>query len=110
MTDFSSVYITASSHDEAVAIARDLVERRLAACANVFDKLTSIYRWEGAIAEEPEAAIVAKTRSGLVDDLIARVREVHSYSCPCIVAWPIVGGNPDYLDWLAAETGAPPRP
>lgn len=100
MTGFSTVYITTSDNDEALRIARDLVDRRLAACANVLGPITSVYRWEGALCEDGEVGLLVKTRAALLDAVIERVRGMHSYSCPCIVAWPIEGGNPDYLEWL----------
>lgn len=99
-----SIYMTAGSIDEARAIAADLVERRLAACVNLVPGIRSIYRWQGEVADDAEVAMFAKTRAALVDDLIARVKALHSYDCPCIVALPISAGNGDFLDWIAAET------
>ncbi|MFQ5533255.1 MAG: divalent-cation tolerance protein CutA [Sphingomonadales bacterium] len=111
MTGFSSVYITVSHEtDEATRIAKNLVASNLAACVNILSPMTSIYRWEGALCEDREVAVLVKTRAELVDQVIERVRELHSYSCPCIVAWPIVAGNPDYLEWLGSETGASNTP
>lgn len=102
--DFNLVYITAASAQEARAIGRTLVEERLAACANVIDAMVSYYWWEGKLQEDSEAVLIAKTRATLVEALIARVKALHSYDCPCVVAVPIVAGNPDYLDWLGRET------
>lgn len=98
------VYVTAASRAEAVKIGRALVEERLAACANIFDEVTSLYWWEGAVREDAEATLILKTRAEHVEALTARVRELHSYSVPCVVTWPIAAGNPAYLDWLTAET------
>lgn len=98
------VYITASGRDEAVAIGRALVQERLAACANVIDPVTSIYWWEGAVQEDTEVVLVLKTRADLVVALTERVKAMHSYACPCVVALPIDGGNPVYLDWIVEET------
>lgn len=100
------VYITAPDAETARSIGRALVEARLAACANIFDGMTSVYRWEGAIQEETEAVLIAKTREDLVPDLTAKVKAVHSYDCPCVVALPAAGGNTAFLDWIEAETGA----
>lgn len=97
-------YITAGSRDEALALGRALVEERLAACANVIEGMTSVYRWQGAIQEDPEVVLIAKTRRELVDRLTARVRELHSYDVPCVVALPVQGGNAAFLDWIVAET------
>jgi len=100
----SFCYITVGSRDEALAIGRALVEERLAACANVLDGATSIYRWQGAIEQDGEVVLIAKTRADLVDRLTGRVEALHSYDCPCVVALPIDRGNPDYLAWIEAET------
>jgi periplasmic divalent cation tolerance protein len=100
----SLIYVTAGSRDEALKLGRGLVEARLAACANVLDGATSIYWWQGALQQESEAVLVAKTRTELVEAVIAKVRELHSYSCPCVVALPITDGNAAYLDWIRAET------
>jgi periplasmic divalent cation tolerance protein len=98
------VYITAESRDEAVAIGRALVQERLAACANVIDPVTSIYWWEGAVQEDAEVVLVLKTQADLVTPLTERVKALHSYACPCVVALPIDGGNPAYLQWIADQT------
>ena len=99
------IYITASDSEEARRIGRALVEARLAACANVIDRVTSVYWWEGEVQEDGEAVLIAKTREDLVDDLTAKVKELHSYECPCVVALPVAGGNADFLDWIESETG-----
>lgn len=98
------VYITAPSRDEALAIGRALVEERLAASVNVMAGARSIYWWQGKIEEAEEAVLVAKTRAGLAERLIARVKVLHAYACPGIVTLPILEGNPDYLTWLNDET------
>lgn len=98
------VYITTGSREEARRIGRALVEERLAACVNILDGMNSFYWWEGAVQDDQETVLIAKTRDRLQERLTARVRELHSYDCPCVVALPIEGGNPAYLDWLAAET------
>lgn len=98
------IYVTAGSRDEALVIARDIVGERLAACANVIDGLTSVYRWQGETREDPEAALIVKTRHELVDQVIERIRRLHGYDCPCIVVLPIIGGNPDFLEWIINET------
>ncbi len=98
------IYITAGSVEEAKRIGRALVEERLAACANVLGAVTSFYWWQGALQEDGEAALIAKTRTDLVDRLVERVKALHSYDCPCVVAVPIEAGNPAFLDWIEAET------
>jgi periplasmic divalent cation tolerance protein len=98
-------YVSVSSHEEALAIGRVLVEERLAAAVNITGGVTSIYRWQGAIQEAPEVLLLAKTRSALVARLSARVSALHSYACPAVIAVPIRGGNPDYLAWIEEQTG-----
>ncbi|CAA7617874.1 divalent-cation tolerance protein CutA [Magnetospirillum sp. UT-4] len=98
------VYVTAATADDALGLARTVVEERLAACANLLGPITSVYWWDGRVNQEPEVAMVLKTRADLVDALVQRVRELHTYACPCVVALPIAAGNPDFLAWIAAET------
>ena len=98
------IYITAKDRDEARRIGRALVEARLAACANVIDGVSSLYWWEGAVQDEAEALLIAKTRESLVPELIEKVKSLHSYSCPCIVSVPISDGNPEFLKWINDET------
>lgn len=105
MSNYVSVYMTASSAEEADRIASALVEERLAACVNILGEVRSVYRWNGATRRDSEVALIAKTRAALFDALAARVRALHSYEVPCIVSWPIEAGNPAYLAWIEAETG-----
>jgi periplasmic divalent cation tolerance protein len=105
MTDYVSVYMTAGSEEEADRISAALVAEGLAACVNILGTVRSVYRWEGAIQRESETAFVAKTQAALFDALSARVRELHSYDVPCIVAWPISQGEPEYLAWIGEESG-----
>lgn len=100
------VYVTASSVAEAGKIGKALVEARLAACANVLGAVQSFYWWEGVVQEDTEAALILKTRSDLVEPLTAKVKELHSYDCPCVVALPIEAGNSEFLAWIDAETTA----
>ncbi|MFO7310724.1 MAG: divalent-cation tolerance protein CutA [Bacillota bacterium] len=104
MADHLLVYITTPNEEEALRIGRAVVERRLAACANVVPAIRSLYWWEGRLVEDGEALLFLKTRAAVLQELIQAVRELHSYSVPCITAFPIVGGNPDYLKWVTEET------
>ena len=99
-----SVYIIAADADEAERIAEALVAERLAACVNLLGSVTSVYRWKGAVERANEVALIVKTRRDLFDRLAARVRALHSYEIPAIVAWPIVAGDAAYLAWVAEET------
>jgi periplasmic divalent cation tolerance protein len=98
------LYITASNAEEAKRIGRALVEERLAACANVLPGVTSIYRWQGKVEEGSEASLILKSTDDKVEQVVARVKALHSYTCPCVVALPITGGNADFLEWIAQET------
>ncbi len=99
------VLITAPGEDEAAKIARALVESRLAGCVNIIKNIRSIYSWEGKIEDEKEVLMIAKTRKKLFKALSKKVRELHSYTVPEIIAIPIVEGSPDYLKWLKEVTG-----
>lgn len=98
------VYITCSDRAEAHKIGREMVERRLAACANILDGMESIYWWEGKMDTAREAVLILKSQEAHLETLIAAVKSAHSYTVPCIVALPIKGGNPDYLAWIAQMT------
>ncbi|MEJ2313647.1 MAG: divalent-cation tolerance protein CutA [Nitrospirota bacterium] len=98
------VLVTAPSEKEGMEIARALVEERLAACVNVVGSLRSVFRWEGRIEDEGEVLLVAKSREGLFEALDRRVRDLHPYSVPEVIALPIVKGSEAYLSWLEEET------
>ena len=99
------VFITASREDEAVKIGRSLVDARLAGCVNIIKDIRSIYRWEENIEDEKEVLMIAKTRKDLFQELMKKVKELHSYTVPEIIALPIVEGSEDYLKWLRDVTG-----
>lgn len=98
------VLVTAPSAEEAARMARALVEERLAACGNVVPGLRSIYRWEGKVQEEAEALLLLKTTRRRFEALRARVRSLHPYEVPEVIALPVEAGHPAYLEWLAAST------
>ena len=100
---YYSVYVTTEDEDEAMVIGRILVEEKLAACVNIHP-MFSIYWWQGDVQEDTEVALLVKTKAGLVDEVINRVKQLHSQEVPCIVAWPIEKGNPDYLKWVEEST------
>jgi periplasmic divalent cation tolerance protein len=102
------VYATAGDAAEALRIGRAAVAERLAACANVLSGMRSVYWWQGEVREGNEAVLVLKTTEDRLEALIARVRELHSYDCPCIEALPVIAGHGPFLDWVARETHASP--
>ncbi|MEN6439942.1 MAG: divalent-cation tolerance protein CutA [Syntrophobacter sp.] len=104
MDEVSVVFVTAGGEEEAARIGRALVEEKLAACANMVPRIRSIYRWKGEIHDEQEVLLLIKTRSSLFPTLRDRVKQLHSYEVPEIVAFPLTQGLPDYLAWVCAET------
>jgi periplasmic divalent cation tolerance protein len=100
---FSVVYIICRDMEEAGRIADSLVGERLVACAN-FGVVSSVYMWGGRIERDTEVSMACKTRTALVDDVIKRVKELHSYELPCITSWRLDGGYGPYLDWVKTET------
>jgi len=99
------VFISASDEDEAAKIARALVGDRLAGCVNIIKNIRSIYTWQGQIEDEKEALMIVKTQKSLFDSLVKKVKELHSYTVPEIIALPIIEGYKDYLNWLTGVTG-----
>ena len=101
------VFTNLPDREAALKLARALVERRLAACVNVLDGCTSVYRWKGELEEGSEVPVLMKTRAARYDELERAIRELHPYELPEVVAVPLVRGLPDYLDWVAEETAIP---
>lgn len=99
------VFITAPNEYEAARIAKTLVEARLAGCANIIKDIRSIYNWHGKIEDEKEILMVIKTQKKLFNLLMEKVKELHSYTVPEIIALPIITGSKDYLKWLNEVTG-----
>jgi periplasmic divalent cation tolerance protein len=100
MTDCVQVLTTAGSEEEAGRIAGLLVERRLAACAQIVGPIVSRYRWQGEVEEEREWQCLAKTTLAAYRAVEAAIREVHSYDEPEIIATSIVAGSTGYLAWI----------
>ena len=100
MTDIVTVYATFPNEAEASRIARQLVEERLAACANILSPSRSIYRWQDATEEAEEVPTLFKTTAATAEAVIARLAELHSYDVPAAVAWPIEAAHPPYAEWV----------
>ena len=109
MQEFIVAYVTAGSPAEGDRLARALVEERLAACVNRVAPVHSVYRWEGKVEQSEEELLIIKTRRTLFPALEQRVRELHSYAVPEIIALPVIDGSAAYLQWVADQTlgGAP---
>ena len=97
------IFITTGTDEEAQKIARDLLNNRLIACVNIVTKINSLFWWNTKLDSAQESLLIAKSRESLLNEIVKLVKEVHSYETPEIVALPIVGGNPDYLNWIGKE-------
>jgi periplasmic divalent cation tolerance protein len=103
--NYGVVLVTAPSRDEAVAIARSLVEAKLGACVNIFP-IHSVYTWQEELCADDEWQLIIKTDLAKFDALEAKVREVHSYEVPEVVALPIVSGSAPYLQWMSERVNS----
>jgi periplasmic divalent cation tolerance protein len=101
------VVVTAADADWLAGFTRTLVEERLAACGHVTGPIRSVYRWEGAVHDEPEARVALHTRRSLVPAIVERTRDLHPYDIPCVIALSLLGGDPGYLRWILEETRTP---
>jgi periplasmic divalent cation tolerance protein len=99
------VYITAPNEEDAAVIAKALVGEKLAGCVNIVENIRSIYRWQGNIEDDAEVLMIVKTQKHLFNALENRVKELHSYTVPEVIALPIIAGSEDYLRWLGEVTG-----
>ncbi len=106
--DICEVRITAANLDWLAAHTRTLIEDRLVACGQHETTVRSLYRWEGSIADEPEARVALHTRRQRVPEIIARTTAAHPDDVAGIIVVPVVDGNPPYLQWVRDETAAVP--
>jgi periplasmic divalent cation tolerance protein len=104
MAEFVLVFTTMPDDERADALARTLVDERLAACVNVHAPMTSTYRWKGAVEREAERQLVIKTTRARVPDLETRLRALHPYEVPEFLVVAVDGGTPAYLDWVAGAS------
>ena len=107
MKEFAPVVIliTTNMDEEAEKIANKLLTQRKAACVNIIPKVRSLFWWKGELDSADEAVLIVKTKASLVDEIVSLVREAHSYEVPEVIALPLIGGNPDYLNWMSDELG-----
>lgn len=98
------LYVTAPNREEAEGIAEDLVKNRFAACCNIVTGVNSIYFWKGKLNNDAEVLMVVKSRESLIERIASRVKELHSYKVPEVIAMPIVGGSADYINWVLEST------
>jgi periplasmic divalent cation tolerance protein len=109
VTDGRQVTTTLPDRDAANRIGRRLVEERLAACAQVVGPVASVYWWQGEVESAGEWYCHLKTTAGRVEALVARIRELHPYETPEIVALPVSEGDAAYLQWIAESVADPSR-
>lgn len=101
--EYSVILVTASSLEEAKKIAAILLDKRKAACVNIVPQVHSSFWWQGKIDKAEESLLVIKTTASATQAVIDLVKANHSYTVPEIIALPIAGGNPAYLDWIKRE-------
>jgi len=106
--DYTVVLITTSSPEEAEKIGKALVHERLAACVNIVREIRSFFFWQGKVEDEQEALIIVKTKASLFPSLVERVKTLHSYTVPEIIALPILMGSESYLRWMDDVPSPPP--
>jgi len=98
------VYMTAKNKEEAKSIAVELLSKKIIACANIFDCVTSLYEWNGSLCEEGEAVAIFKTKESLFDLVKSEILKLHSYETPAIVAFKIEDGSEKFLSWIELQT------
>ncbi len=103
-TRYIVVLVTAKDKKEAKKIARGLLEAKLIACANIVEGIQSLFWWQDKIDSSKEVLLVLKTKKVLFKKILTKVKSLHSYQTPEIIALPIVNGSEDYLQWLDCST------
>ena len=106
MTDDAPIliYTTFAEPADARRVGKALVEARLAACVNIFEGMTAIYEWQGALEEAGETAMLIKTRRGLQARALEEAKRQHPYDTPALLVIPIDGGGAEFFAWIAAQT------
>lgn len=106
-SDVWITFITVGNADQAYNIAKTVVEENLAACVNIVPAVRSIYRWKGELCDDAECLLLAKTTRDVFPLLKARVKALHTYEVPEIIAVPVQDGHEPYLEWVVNETRKP---
>jgi len=97
--------MTAGSKEEAMKVGKALLEEKVAACINIIDNMNSMYVWKGEVQNDQEVVVIAKTTREKIPALIEKVKAVHSYECPCIIALPVESGYLPFMQWVKEEVG-----
>jgi len=98
------IFITAANKKEAEKIASVLIKEKLAACVNIIENVHSLFWWQGKVDSAQEVLLIVKSRKTLMNKLIKKVKSLHSYEVPEIIALPIVSGDKKYLEWINEST------
>jgi periplasmic divalent cation tolerance protein len=98
------IFITTGTDGEARRVAEALLEQRKASCINIVPTVTSLFWWKDRIESDQESLLIVKSKASLLDEIVSLVKGIHSYEVPEVIALPIIGGNPDYLNWIGEET------
>ncbi|MGD9014879.1 MAG: divalent-cation tolerance protein CutA [Candidatus Omnitrophota bacterium] len=94
------ILITCANKREANRISKHLIKQRLVACVNLIEKIRSVFWWQGRIDSSTEVLLIAKSRKSLIGKIVKQVKSLHSYKVPEVIAFPIVAGNKDYINWI----------
>ncbi|MFC1847451.1 divalent-cation tolerance protein CutA [Chloroflexota bacterium] len=97
------IFITTSAGEEAHQIADMLLAQRKVACVNIVPIVNSFFWWQDKVDSDQESLLIIKTKASLLSEIVTLVKKIHSYDVPEIIALPIIGGNPDYLEWMSKE-------
>lgn len=98
------VFVSAGSKEEAEKIASGLLKEKLCACVNIVKGVNSHFWWQGKLDKAKEALLIIKTKKSLLSRLIKKVKSLHSYEVPEIIALPVIAGHKPYLDWVYEST------
>mmetsp|Transcript_5756 Transcript_5756/g.9592 ORF Transcript_5756/g.9592 Transcript_5756/m.9592 type:complete len:169 (+) Transcript_5756:212-718(+) len=101
---YQIAWVTAPKQEVGEQIAAALVDRKLAACVNIIQGITSVYVWEGKVEKDSEVLLMIKTRKNLIKDLISCVEQIHPYDCPEVITTSIADGRKGYLEWIGNST------
>ena len=97
------IFITTGTDEEAHKVAEALLKNRDAACVNIVPRISSLFWWQDRLDSAQESLLIVKSKASLLSEIVRLVKEVHSYDVPEVIALPIIGGNPDYLEWIGKE-------
>ena len=97
------ILITTATAEEAQRVSRALLKQKKVACVNIVPRVSSFFWWQDKLDSAKESLLIVKTRASLLNEIVALVKDIHSYDVPEVIALPILGGNPDYLKLIGEE-------